>query len=390
MCYAEPLSSFRKGERVADLPAGFDLEALLAPIPGDLPVGPDTREDFSAQSPYNRLRDARSEARDAEKLLDAGSPDAGDPTPLWRTVRDLAQKTLKETTKDLEVAAWLTEAMIRGFGLPGLAVGASLITGLAERYWDTLYPMPDDYGMETRVAPVLGLNGQDGGGSLMQPLFKLTMFERPDGTPIALYQFQASEQLTTLDKARLEARIKAGATPFADMEKVARAASKQLADFRSGARAALRAWETMAKVFDEKAGPDSPSTSHVREVLRTLYGIANRYAPPEAAEPDPVDEAIAEEAEEVSVADGASTGVRLAAPGQVANRESALKALEDISTYFRRTEPQSPMAYTLEEAIRRGRLTWPELLEEVLTDKGARDSILMKLGIRPAPEPPKT
>ena len=58
------------------LPDGFDLEALLAPIPGDAPQGVDIREDFSAQSPYNRLRDARSEARDAEKMLDAGSDEA--------------------------------------------------------------------------------------------------------------------------------------------------------------------------------------------------------------------------------------------------------------------------------------------------------------------------
>ena len=43
---------------MADLPEGFDLEALLAPIPGEAPQGTDIREDFSAASPYNRLRDA--------------------------------------------------------------------------------------------------------------------------------------------------------------------------------------------------------------------------------------------------------------------------------------------------------------------------------------------
>ena len=75
---------------MADLPEGFDLEALLAPIPGDAPQGIDIREDFSATSPYNRLRDARSEARDAERGQDAGDTDTRDPGPLWRTVRELA------------------------------------------------------------------------------------------------------------------------------------------------------------------------------------------------------------------------------------------------------------------------------------------------------------
>ena len=63
------------------------------------------------------------------------------PAPLWRTVRELALKTLAETTKDLEVAAWLTEAMVRSHGLAGLTAGAQVMAGLAERYWDGLFPL---------------------------------------------------------------------------------------------------------------------------------------------------------------------------------------------------------------------------------------------------------
>ena len=372
---------------MADLPDGFNLEALLAPIPGDSPVGTDIREDFSAQSPYNRLRDARSEARDAEKLLDAGNADAGDPTPLWRTVRELAQKTLRETAKDLEVAAWLTEAMVRGYGLLGLAAGARTISGLVEKYWDTVYPLAsEEYGLEDRIAPVQGLNGQDGGGSLMQPLNKIPLFDRPDGSPIAYYQYQSSEQMTTLDKARLEARIKAGGIVFNDLEKEARIQSRHLAIVRSDARAALRAWEGMAKILDEKAGQDSPSTSHVRDLLRALMTMANRYAPPEAAEPEAPAESENDNAEQENADMGTTDAapVARATPGQILNREGALKQLEELSTWFRRTEPHSPLAYTLEEAVRRGRLTWPELLEELLTDKTVRDGLLVKLGIRPA------
>ena len=182
-------------------PEGFDLEALLAPIPGDAPQGTDIREDFSASAPYNRLRDARSEARDAERGQDAAGADqeVRDPAPHWRAVRELALKTLTETTKDLEVAAWMTEALVRSQGLAGLAAGAQVIGGLAERYWDGLFPLPDEDGMETRVSPVTGLNGRDGNGSLMQPLYKLVLFRRQDGTPVAVYQYQQIEKLGTLD-----------------------------------------------------------------------------------------------------------------------------------------------------------------------------------------------
>jgi type VI secretion system protein ImpA len=44
------------------------------------------------------------------------------------------------------------------------------------------------------------------------------------------------------------------------------------------------------------------------------------------------------------------------------------------------------LAYTLDDAIRRAKLTWPELLEEVVPDISVRQAILTSLGIRPASE----
>jgi type VI secretion system protein ImpA len=368
---------------MADLPEGFDLEALLAPIAGDAPQGVDIREDFSAASPYNRLRDARSEARDAERGQDADDADARDPTPLWRTVRELALTTLAETTKDLEVAAWLTEALVRSHGLAGLTAGAQLMAGLAERYWDGLFPLPDDYGMETRVAPVTGLNGRDGNGSLVQPLYKMALFNRPDGTPVPYYQYRQSEQLGTLDAERRQQRIDAGAIPLETLEREARAAGTRLfAGLLSDARAARDSWQAMAAVMDEKAGADGPSTTAIRDLLSGIIDVVGQYAPADAPETAAAGESIGEAA----AAAGGFAGIAVS-PGQVASREDALRALAEIANFFRRTEPLSPLSYTLDEAVRRGRMTWPELLAEVVADMDTRNSILNTLGIRPpAPE----
>jgi type VI secretion system protein ImpA len=385
MCYAEPLSSFREGAQVA-LPDGFDLEALLTPIPGDAPQGSDIREDYSGQSPYSRLRDARSEARDAEKLLDAGSDDARDPTPLWRTVRELGLKTLAETTKDLEVAAWVTEAYVRSDGLVGLTAGARLIGGLAEQFWDAVFPLPDDYGVETRVAPVTGLNGREGNGSLIQPLHKLPLFMRADGTQVAVYQYENSAQLGTLDAERRAARIAAGAVSFEDLEKEARSQARGFAKLREDAREALAAWQAMAGVLDEKASEDPPSTSTVRDMIGHVVEIANRYAPPEADAPAADGQGDAAGGTP-GVAMGGGVGGIAVPAGQIASREDALRALENIATFFRRTEPVSPLSYTLDEAVRRGRMTWPDLLEEIVADRDSRNAILTTLGIRPPPPP---
>src|SRR4051794_35620089 len=115
---------------------GFDLGALLAPIAGDAPVGIDLRADDSPNSLYHRLRDARTEARDVERAQDA-PPTQDDPRPLgsssaiplaarWQTVRELATEALTTHCKDLEIAAWLTEALFRSDDLVGLAAGFRL------------------------------------------------------------------------------------------------------------------------------------------------------------------------------------------------------------------------------------------------------------------------
>jgi len=371
---------------MVDFPDGFDLAALLEPIPGDAPQGVDIREDFSSQSPYNRLRDARSDARDAEKMLDNGDPNAGDPAPMWRTVREIGLKAIKETTKDLEVAAWLTEAYVRSHGLAGLHAGAALIKGLADQFWDGVFPLPDDYGVETRIAPVTGLNGRDGGGSLIQPLYKIHLFNRPDGTPVTFFTYQSSEQLPGLPQERRDARIAAGAISWEDMENEARSAgAASLARIRDEATSALESWESMAALLDEKASEDPPSTSHVRDMLRQIHTAAIRYAPLAAgAVEDASAETPAGGAEAVTAAAGSGDGLAgFSAGARTVSRDDALKTLETIATFFRRTEPVSPLAYTLDDAIRRAKLSWPELLEEIVPDVAVRQAILTALGIRP-------
>ena len=169
--------------------AADGLAGLAAPLPGDAPAGPDLRQDFTPQSLYYRLRDARAEAREIERRVDHDpAADAGVPIQ-WRTVRDLAIKALGEQTKDLEIAAWLTEALVRLEGMSGLAAGSSVIAGLAAALWDNgLHPQPDEEGIETQVAPITGLSGQGTDGTLMQPLRKCVLFPGLDGEPVSYWR----------------------------------------------------------------------------------------------------------------------------------------------------------------------------------------------------------
>jgi type VI secretion system protein ImpA len=259
-----------------------------------------------------------------------------------------------------------------------------------DQYWDGVFPLPDDYGVETRVAPITGLNGRDGGGSLIQPLYKIHFFDRADGTPVTFFSYQSSEQLPALTNERRDARVKAGAVPWDDMEKEARTVgAPRLGRLRDEATAALEAWEAMATTLDEKASEDPPSTSHVRDMLRQIHAATIRYAPaPEAAAEAGGEEGAAAEGGEAGAAQGGVPGIGgfSANTQRTVSREDALKTLETIATFFRKTEPVSPLAYTLDDAIRRAKLSWPELLEEVVPDANTRLAILNSLGIRPVTE----
>ena len=107
----------------------IQLEALLAPIPGDKPAGVDLRADANPASDYFKLKDSRFAARAKEREIDAGA-EVGD-LPEWRTILELAPKLLTTQTKDLEVAAWLELPDHCAYDERELAQVADFLGGLA-------------------------------------------------------------------------------------------------------------------------------------------------------------------------------------------------------------------------------------------------------------------
>lgn len=372
---------------------GFDLARFLQPIEGDDPAGPDLRQDFAPTSTYYRLRDARAEARAAERAMDA-SPEETTVPPQWRTIEDLAAKALAGQSKDLEIAAWYTEALLRLHGFAGLAAGVRLMHGLVDGFWDGLHPRPDEDGIATTVAAVAGLNGDGGDGTLAQPIRKVPLFADVQGNPIALWRIEQADALQGLDADRREARIAAGALSLDAIEKSAAIQPREhWARLLAPLREALAAWQALGAALDAKAGRDAPPTSAVRSLLETVLATVLRFAganlPSEGEEADAV-EAEAGASAEAGEA-GAAAGARgrgPARPGEIATRDDALRLLDEVARWFRKVEPHSPLSYTLEEAVRRGRMTLPELLQETLQDETARTAFLTALGIRP-PAPPE-
>lgn len=365
-------------------PASNDFGTLLAPFPGEQPAGSDPRSDVSPQSSYFRLRDARADARQIERSSDHDTAETGVP-PSWNAVRDHALSILSGTGKDIEVAAWLAEALVRQHGLAGLTQGAALIAGLVREYWaHGLYPLPDEDGIEGRTTPLAGLNGVGSDGTLMQPLRKLVLFIHTDQSAVTLWRFERAEEVEGIgEAAKKKQKLAAGVLPFRELEDVARTiGAERLGEIGREAQVALLAWQDLVAALNEVAGREAPPCSRVANLIEKIIRIAERYVPDRLARLDPI------EAEGPDAAGGAAEAApdpvgSIAAPPRRPTRESMLATLLDVAEFFRTHEPHSPLAYTLEEAVRRGRLTWPELLGEVVPDPEARSIILSQLGIRP-------
>src|SRR5262249_46813980 len=184
-------------------PEVLNFSGLLASIPGDKPTGIDLRADTTPGSDYYAIRDARKTASDIERRFDKGEDTDAEgkkiPPPDWRPVLERATKVLSEKTKDLEVVAYLTEALVRLRGFAGLRGGYRLSRGLVEQFWEGLYPTATNGEVQDRFSHILYLNGIEGPGTLIVPVRKIPMTA---ATSIGVFD------LTHLQQARSLAQIK--------------------------------------------------------------------------------------------------------------------------------------------------------------------------------------
>ena len=367
----------------------LNLATLLARLPDGDGAGVDLRQDYSSSSIYQKLRDARSEARAEERARDSEGDSEGGIADGWREVRRLAITALETQTKDLEIAAWLTEALVRQAGLPGLAAGAKLLSGLMDEHWDAAHPLPDEDGLEGRAAPLGGLAGGESDGTVMQALRRVALFRRPSGELLSIYQYEAAHQTAGLaDEGRREQRYAQGVLSLDTLESEARFDRAGLRRVVGEAAEARSAWQEFQDALDARfAASEVPPSRRVAELLDRLVEVASQL---NSGDPTIVDGQGAPEegqaAESTTPSNMASTG-NLAATGVpvagIGGREQALRTLDQLAAFFQATEPHSFLAYTLADAARRGRMTLPELLAEVLQDETARTGMLTALGIRP-------
>jgi len=118
------------------------IDDLLSPIPGDSTAGIDLHSDPL----WMEIKEA-SKSDDGQRM--GGKTEAKEAN--WVLVRDLTRNAIATRSKDLYLAILLTEANVRLSGFSGLAESLELVSGLLNRFWDNLHPLPFEGDIENAL-----------------------------------------------------------------------------------------------------------------------------------------------------------------------------------------------------------------------------------------------
>jgi type VI secretion system protein ImpA len=128
-----------------DILSKTKLKAYKAAVSRSEPSGPSLRY----QEVYAQIQAARKQ----DDNLPQGVWQHDRKTADWAEVMTLCEQALKHQSKDLQLAAWLTEAWLHQYGLYGLSQGLGLIHALLAEFWDSLHPYSQT-DPEYRLAPL--------------------------------------------------------------------------------------------------------------------------------------------------------------------------------------------------------------------------------------------
>src|SRR5580658_5842329 len=349
---------------------------LLNPIDGPNPSGANLR--------YDPIYDKIKEARREESQPPPGMTERDRKVADSGLVIKLTTDALANKTKDLQLAAWLTEALLKQKGFAGLSDGLLLCNGLVEKYWDTVYPEIEDGDTQSRGAP-LGFVGT----KLDIPLKLVPVVEK---VRYSLFDYQQSREVGYEDQAKTDDAKKKRAqfikdgkiTPevfdnaFEETPKKFYAQAER--DLDSCLLALGKLKESCAPKFVEEGPSFGPLQSALEATRHVAHGFLQKKR---EKEPDPVEPTPTEAGAEggTGAADSGSAGpvrvgvlISVETSSEPADRVEAIRKIAEAAAFLRRREPKSPASYLMLRGLRWGELRAagdladPTLLEAPPTD----------------------
>ena len=341
--------------------ARWDSGPLLQPITGERPCGDnlddtdllsgfDTYRLFGQAKPLDAPAEPAVKGMPTEKRIPkpAGSPE-------WVEIRDKALAALARS-KDLRLLATLGTALLRTDGVPAFSETLNVASQWLETYWGQTYPLVDEDTISRRNA----LNCFADPMAVVDALRRSPLVSsRQHGTftlrdiDIATGQVTPTGGDTRVDEKQLNAAF--GAMALEDLE--------MLHGSVTGAVESLdKIDDAMSTAAGSEATPDFGALKaqfvRISQVLRAELALRPAGGPAARVEAAP-DSA-------------ASAGPVVSAGGVIQSRQDAIRVLDAVAEFFKRTEPSSPIPLFLARAKRLVSKDFLEVLEDIVPDAVAQ------------------
>jgi len=346
-------------------PAVLDFERLLAPLSDDNPCG---IQETSVESIINQFRIKEG------KWLERGHNDVDATTR--QEIRELltqCQDVFSQECKSILLPIYAAGLMLQEYGLVGLRDVLEWIRQLHTAYPDDFFPRA--VGKRVRVIDraLTSRLGEEGGWTPVgRQLLLLPVTQSPESVPL---RYAALRVHRSKAAGRDEPEF-----PKEYVEQAERTPPDFFLGLNRLTAEVIQLSEEVNRLVREAYCAEYPEFTRMvstdfLELLREFKSVISRLATRHCPHYTEDEDGGAAESEEVadSTGGGVATASPSAAPagglsldGEIVDRDQAVRLLQKVADYFRRTEKHSPVGYRLQETVEWTRLDLPDLLMKLL------------------------
>lgn len=333
---------------------------LLNPVPGENPSGKSLRY----ERVYDQIKEARTE--DDESI----------PTGAWQRqvkkadfplVIKLAGEALATKSKDLQLAAWLTEAHVRREGFALIQPCFKLMQDLQEQFWETLYPEIEDGDAGMRAVPIEWASNRIATILHEAPITRdgLNFYQYKESRTVG---YEADAEASDAKREARELAISEGKVTGEDFDKSFAATPKSFyVNLDESIHAAMETIDELQVYCEGKYGDDGPGFSKLRtaleevgQVVSSLLKEKRKLEPDDASEEaaQAEGEPEAEQGEDSETAEptpvAAKKGKSMSA--EPADWEDAIRRVQSCAAFLQKERSSSPVAYLLQSSVRFGEM----------------------------------
>lgn len=342
----------------------INLDSLLTPISPEAPSGLSGFDNDPAFFDLERNIQGTPEQEFGGEIVQEAKD------PKWSEIQDDALKLLARC-HDLQVAVFLTRALVHTKGVNGLGLGLELIYGYVSSYWESVYPRLDPEDNHDPVQRMNILMSLSEYREIIAPLMEQPLCVSPN-----LGKYSYRDVLIAHGKITATKKDK---DPSPNMKEIDAAFSdaddNALSEKKAAMEHALKYLTLLKTGLREKVDPDHvglvPDFKELHEILTEMDALMFKQTKQQnkGQSPDP-EHAPAGETEEP--AKGPPPPTAPASTGSVTNRQDVIRLLDLICAYYEHNEPGSPVPLLLKRARQLVQKNFIEIIQDLAPDAAGK------------------